>query len=245
MAAIPPATDPPNVLLGQTWDWVSATGELPLVLKVRQTGKPEVVSLVEAGQLGKIGMSTAGFGLCLTWLEADQRALGVPVHLLCRAMLNQNSIAEAVNLLLRVPRGAAAGFMFASGCGIALAVEATPTAIGVLEPENGLLVHTNHFLAPHLQASDRGLLCDGAGSLVRRQRALALLQPALGKIDSQTLERVQSDTECAPSSICRSGTVSPLEDNETLAGIIMDLSRMEMYVASGKPSENPYARIHS
>jgi isopenicillin-N N-acyltransferase-like protein len=245
IAAIPPATRFNNVLLGQTWDWLGAAHELPLVLKIRQTGKPEIVTLVEAGQLAKIGLNASGFGLCLNWLESNQRALGLPVHLLCRAMLNQTHIVEALNLLLRVPRAAAANYTLGSQWGFAAALETTPTKIAVIEPDGGLLVHTNHFLAEDLRPFEHGLLRDGADSLLRRQRAVTLLQPACGSIDRKLVESVLSDTACGPASISRSQADpdSALDQEFSHAGWIMDLSRMQVYLAPGSPSENPFQRI--
>lgn len=246
IAAVPPATDPPHVLLGQTWDWLEATRELPLVLKVRQPGQPQVVTLVEAGQLAKVGLSSAGFGLCLTWLEAHHRGRGLPVHLLCRAMLQQPSVEAAMNLLFRVPRAAAAGYLLASHDGFAIGLEAAAEGLGWIEPDQGLVVHTNHFLANHLRPFDRGLLQEGADSLIRRQRAVSLLEPLRGSINREALQRVQGDTACAPSATSRAptGSASPLEDYVTLAGVVMDLTLGEMALASGHPPTAVYRRVH-
>ena len=73
LAAGPEVTSRGQVLLGQNWDWYTAVEPEPVLLRIRQPGKPEILTLCEAGQVGKIGMNSAGLGVCLNFLShADQ-----------------------------------------------------------------------------------------------------------------------------------------------------------------------------
>ena len=72
-----PATQAENkVILAQNWDWLEATAELPVLLRIQQPGKATVLALAEAGQVGKIGMNSAGFGVCLNWLASELSTFG-------------------------------------------------------------------------------------------------------------------------------------------------------------------------
>ena len=76
-----------DTLLCQTWDWKMALRECVLLLQVKKPGKPEIITLVEAGTLAKMGMNSAGVGILLNALASDCKAEGVPLLLALRGIL--------------------------------------------------------------------------------------------------------------------------------------------------------------
>lgn len=231
ISAMPPATSG-NVFLAQNWDWLTATYSSVLVLKTQQPDKPAITMLVEAGQIGKMGMNDAGLGLCLNWLQADHQRIGMPVLLLCREILNSAHIDTALNAVYQCKRASAANFLITYAGGFAIDLETTPNDVDFLEPKDGLLIHTNHFITPRFRVIDEGLRDGGGSSLVRRQRAEILLA-ATSETDEDTISQVLEDVTCGPLSCYMSPrTDKPeLEQSFTLARILMNLSAGEMQIS--------------
>jgi isopenicillin-N N-acyltransferase-like protein len=145
VATVPPATAG-TVWLAQNWDWNKATYSSILVLKTQQPDRPAITMLVEAGQIGKMGMNDAGLGLCLNWLQADYQRIGMPVLLLCREILNSAHVDTAINAVYQCQRASAANYLIAYAGEFAVDLETTPDDVDFLEPTDGVLIHTNHFI---------------------------------------------------------------------------------------------------
>ena len=99
----------------------------PILLHIRQSEGPEILTLVEAGQVGKIGLNSAGLGVCLNFLEHSDRGQGVPVHVILRQMLDCEALGDAVRAALCVPRGGAANILLAHAQGEILDLELSAT----------------------------------------------------------------------------------------------------------------------
>jgi isopenicillin-N N-acyltransferase like protein len=231
IAALPPATSG-DVWLAQNWDWLHITHSSICILKISQPNKPKIMMVVEAGQIGKMGMNDAGLGLCLNWLQADHQRVGVPVLLLCREILNSAHLDTAINAIYLAKRASAANFLIAYKEPFAIDLETTPNDVDFLEPSGGILIHTNHFITRRFRAIDNGLRDAGGSSLIRRQRAQYRLEQE-STVDIDAINRTLDDTICgAPSCF-----LSPrrqrhkLDQSLTLARISMNLSTGEMHVS--------------
>ena len=115
------------------------------------------LAFTEAGIFGgKIGINSAGIGLTIngmTTTDDDWSRLTPPVHVRCRDILLSDSLEEAVQVVTGTRRACSTNFMisFAPPGGGQCAVvdlEAAPLALRVIEPSDGRLIHTNHFLDP-------------------------------------------------------------------------------------------------
>src|SRR6266700_7809688 len=152
-ACVPGPGQQDPVLIGQNWDWLLHSAQTLVVLEVRQDEGPDFVTVVEAGLLAKTGMNAAGLGLVTNALvtDADVGEPGLPYHVLLRAVLDCATVTEAVKVLSAGPRSSSANYLIAHASGAALDIEAAPgdfTLLYLMFPEDGVLAHTNHFLAP-------------------------------------------------------------------------------------------------
>ena len=87
--------------------------------------------------------------------QAAPRPGGIPVHLLARAVLGGTaSVAQAVDLISSAPVAASTVITVVTP-GEAACVEISPAGVGLVEPADGWLVHTNHFLDARLAAGER------------------------------------------------------------------------------------------
>ena len=139
----------------QNWDWIGRQREALVVLQTYDANGRALTTLTEAGMLAKIGMNAAGFALGLNILRSPRDGVmpGVPVHVLLRYLLGCDSIAHAreqLNHLSVLGFGAASNVPCADANGEVACFEVAPAGWAELAPENGVVVHTNHFICDAL-----------------------------------------------------------------------------------------------
>jgi isopenicillin-N N-acyltransferase-like protein len=246
LAAGPRATARGQVLLGQNWDWYTALQSEPVLLRIQQPHKPELLTLAEAGQLAKIGMNRAGLGVCLNFLSHTDQGQGMPVHVILRQMLGCAHLGQAVREAYRVPRGGAANVLLAHAEGDILDLELTARDADFVYGDEGWLVHTNHYESTRLRAGDTGLP-NSMSTLARAARARRLLAAAAARRDVSldTFHAILSDHAYGPYAICRHAEPSEaaLQQTATRASLFMDLSERTMHVAVGQPCHTAYRAI--
>ncbi len=97
--------------------------------------------------LGKVGMNSAGIGVCLNILPADRQLTGLPVHILLRALLECHSLDDAEHLIAQWGNGKASNITVADSTHTTFA-ELAPIQPYIYRLEAGLYLHTNHYLTP-------------------------------------------------------------------------------------------------
>jgi isopenicillin-N N-acyltransferase-like protein len=229
--------------LGQNWDWHTAVEPQPVLLHIQQPEKPEILTLVEAGQVGKIGLNSAGLGVCLNFLSHEHRGQGLPVHVILRQMLGCDDLGRAIHAAYGVPRGGAANVLLAHGAGDILDLELTPADVDFLYAEDGWLVHANHFESVRLRGGDTGIQFS-MSTLARAARARRLLSAdaARGRVSVETYRALLRDHAYGAYAICRHADPAepPLQQTATRASLIMDLTARTMHLAAGQPCQENY-----
>ena len=241
----PAASTDGRVLLAQNWDWhPSLTGAIVL-WAIRRNNGPDLITLTEAGMVGKIGINAAGVAMCVNLLksDADHEGPAVPMHIILRRVLeNANSVEEAISLISSAKRCTSCHHLIADRTGALVGIEATPAGQQVLYPTRGVLTHTNHCVDAILREHDRGAR-ENPETLARGERAqaLALTQP----IDESYLRSILSDHATAPDSICLHNlTELPFEmQGESIASILIDLTGGALDIADGPPCQYNYRRL--
>jgi isopenicillin-N N-acyltransferase-like protein len=246
LAAAPDVTLQGYTLLGQNWDWNTSIEADPVLLHIRQPGKPEVLTLAEAGQVAKIGMNSAGLGVGLNFLAHTDQGHGLPIHVILRLMLGCASLGEAVREAYRVPRGGAANVPLAHAEGEILDLELTAARADYLYGDGGWLVHANHFESARLRGGDSGI-ATSMSTLARAARARRLLSAAAanGGVTIDTFRTILADHAYGAYAICRHADPSEprLERSATRASVIMDLGTRTMQVAAGQPCQQEYQTL--
>jgi isopenicillin-N N-acyltransferase-like protein len=237
---------PATTLIGQNWDWLLHAAHTIVMLEVRQDDGPDFVTVVEAGLLAKTGMNAAGLGLATNALvtEADVGAPGLPYHVLLRAVLDCETVTDALATLQAGYRSSSANYLIAHASGAALDVEAAPgdfTRLYPLYPEDGVLLHTNHFLAPQLHPQDLSLWAMPS-SAVRLQRLRAALTARRTPPSLDDLRPLLRDHADHPFGICAhpDPRAHPYNQGATIASVLMDLPARHLWSAAGNPCQAPY-----
>jgi len=141
---------------GQNWDWYAGLADGWLVWEIPRPDGRRTVTLTEYGIVGKIGINSSGVGCLFNILHHrwdGAGAAGVPVHVIARRLLDEaDDVAAAVAIAgsARVTASTAITVVGGERAGkAAVTLEAWPGGPDrVLPGADGVLLHTNHFLAP-------------------------------------------------------------------------------------------------
>jgi isopenicillin-N N-acyltransferase like protein len=248
-AVVPPPGAGGSTLIGQNWDWLPHTSETVVVLEARQDQGPDFVTVVEAGLLAKTGMNSSGLGLVTNALvtDADTGTPGIPYHLALRAILDCETTSDALAALQAGERSSAANYLIAHRDGSAVNVEAAPgdfTRLYLLFPEDGVALHTNHFLSPRFDGADVSVWVM-PDSPLRLQRIRAGLSRPGGPPTLADFRALLADHANYPSGLCchPDPRMNPYDQGATVASVLMDLGSQQMHLADGNPCTTPYRRL--
>ena len=234
-----------HIRVAQNWDWrPTLVGSLILWVLRREEG-PDVLTLTEAGMVGKIGINSSGLAMCINLLKSDTDHAGpaVPMHIILRRVLDDaHSVEEAISLLNTTERCTSCFHMLVDLKGSLAGVEATPRGQHVLRSDYGVLTHANHCVSPDLFIHDSNAR-EFPETLARGERAQFLAKG--GKVDKAFLHTILADHETSPGSICLhiEPGVPLVENYESIASIIFDLTAGTLDIAEGPPCENAYRQL--
>jgi isopenicillin-N N-acyltransferase-like protein len=234
-AVVMPETSANGRLLhAQNWDWIAECVETAIVLRVRPEGGLPFLTFTEAGGLARSGFNAAGIAVTANYLESDldYRHDGVPLPLIRRTILEQRHMALAMRAVAVTPKACSNNMMLSHKDGFAIDFECAPREVFPLFPENGLMVHANHWVSPVALAKlQERALAGSPDSLYRDWRVRRYLE-ACGKPGIADVKAALFDDFGSPYAVCRpprSGSKHGL--SATVAMIVMEPAAGVMEVA--------------
>ena len=236
-----------RLLSAQNWDWLSGAADTLVLLEVSQPDRPDYVTVVEAGLLAKVGLNAAGIALTTNALvcESDRGEPGVPYHVLLRAILDAETASDALVSLARARRASSGNYIVAQDS-VVLDIEAAPGGLGrlfVAEPEDGVLLHTNHFTHPRADVVDVAFqaMPDSPFRLAR----LRQLVTGRSELDIDSVLAMLSDHEMFPLGVCCHPDPRSAQGPayQTVATIAIEPSTATIWIADGTPCAAPLERI--
>lgn len=243
LSLMPPATEGGRVIAAQNWDFYRGLRDSLVIVHIHQENKPNFVMVSEAGMIGGIGMNDQGIGILLNALTAEVSCQGIPLRTRMRAMLDSKTLAEAYSKGSHKPTSV--GHLVATHKdGVAIAFEMDSDTLETIIPEDGVWLHTNHYIGPKMYqahgANPRG------STYIRLQRIKALVKEAHGKITNETVMGMLQDHAGYPYALCthENPTDSVTTQYVTNFAIIMDLTEGCFYLAPGNPCESKFEKYH-
>ncbi len=232
-----------TAVLAQNWDWHPDLAAARVVWTVREPDGGWFTTLTEAGILAKIGVNSRGLGVCLNILAGsrDGGVDGTPIHVLLRVVLAEcGSVEEVAELLAGEPVCASSCFTVAAASGDdgteSAAFEISPAGVARLEPDDGLLLHTNHFLRPPVGTTD--VIRDTWPDTLTRLEELRRLVDSLPDSAAPAAAAIALRSHAGlPTSICYHGANNPdyRKRTETLASVLIEPARARMTLSDGPP----------
>lgn len=233
-----------KMFLAQTWDMVPELWKGMVFLHIRPQGSDiAMVFLGEAGIVGKIGMNSAGFGLCMNALRsAAYNRNKCPVHVMSRRLLQfATSVDSALTIIEKFGLAASVNYNLADKSGKQVDIECSPIGTSSILPQHGYLVHTNHLYGP--ERSPEWTDHPSADSFTRLMRMQELTESDRRREEPTTFESLRarfSDEDNTPVGICRAlpPGAKGLEALVTLSTILMELSSCTGKVTIGRPCDD-------
>ena len=231
-AVLPQATRAGGTLFGQNWDYCAGILDNIVVFHVDNGKGTRVLGVTEAGQLVRHGMNSHGVGLACNNLQSihDHQGVEIPTCFLRRKVLSALSYEAAAAVITQSKRAVSCNFLIASRDGRAMDFETYPHGIDILEPQNGILTHANHFVVqPELHALRKS---------PRGNQLFTTLMSKYGHIDAEYIKWCLSDHTNFPKSVCAHPddiTVPPEQREVTVAGEIYDFDAGIAHICYGPP----------
>src|SRR5207245_1795144 len=246
-AILPEASGDGHVYCGQNWDWRCETAGTVILLRIVQPGKPTIVMQTEAGQVGRHGANSAGIALNANGLGTRWgKGIGVPQPIIRRKILESVEMQTALRAVFESQQTLCTNLLITHKDGFAIDLETTPDRHGWMYPTDGLLVHTNLFIAfmpEQIAATYRPF---SVNSLWRLPRLTEGLRAAKHAGDSATIRgaigAALRDHFGYPNAVCKQGDEASggTDLDQTIASNLRDLTTGEYWIASGNPCENEY-----
>ena len=226
--------------LAQNWDWYVDAPERCVVWTADLADGERLVTMTEAGILAKLGLNSRGLAVGLNILHhrRDGGPMGIPVHLILRGLLELCSTVEDAEALIGdSPTSGSSAVTVVDAAGGGAVFELSPSGYARIDPRNGFLAHTNHFVDPGLGDGEASEL-DLDGSKAR----LELLETTR----PETLEEAEEllrDHGCSPESLCRHDTPSAIEGMPaagTIVSVASETAAGRFHVAAGHPCDHAF-----
>jgi isopenicillin-N N-acyltransferase like protein len=226
----------------QTWDWYTDFADQWLVWEIPHADGSFTTTLTEYGIVGKIGVNSRRLGLLFNILhhERDCGDMGVPVHVLARALLDScGDLNDALKLIQATPVSASSSLTLiqsAEGGSAAVSAEVFPGGPGLVFPgPDGLLVKTNHFLsAPACEYdTEPGSFPD---TLIRHDLLTRRLRDPARRTTADVLGAMNSHIGTIGAVCCHPNpNLSSLGQYATLATVTLDVARGALRAVPGGP----------
>ena len=236
-----PATEGGRVLAAQNWDFSSLLRDCVVIVHMYQEEKPAFMMVAEAGMIGGIGMNDRGIAVLLNALSTTVPCQGIPLRTRMRAMLESETLSDAYVRGSHAPVSVA-NLIATHKDGVAIGFEMDSEIVEPLIPEDGVLVHTNHYIGPKMYLAHD--VNHTGSSYIRLQRIKTLVKGRHGKITVKDVMEMLSDHAGYPQSICDHENLKdpPAKRDVTNFGVIMDLTDNCMYLAPGNPCETEFKK---
>jgi isopenicillin-N N-acyltransferase-like protein len=237
----PKAARDGRLIHAHNWDWKVESAETSIILRIRNEDGPDILTFTEAGALGRFGFNSSGIGITANYLESDRdySQVGVPLALIRRKVLEQQHLALAISVVHGTPKSGSNNIIVTHASGLVIDFECAPDETFLVEPENGLLVHANHWRSSIALSKFKDVgIASFPCSLYRDVRAKDLLTPKVGDLTVDDVKAALFDDFGSPWSICRPPRPSAINNlSATVAMLILQPADGIMDVAM-LPAQN-------
>jgi isopenicillin-N N-acyltransferase-like protein len=234
-----PATKNGITMIGQNIDWHPDT---PLdLLRIRHSDGFEQMTIAFFGT-PCYSLTSAGIGNCsnLTLSPMGPVTNHIPLSFYLFKAMRQKTFEDAFEVLRNSARGLGY-YHLADAGGNLLGIESIYDRYAILDPENGLLVHANHYETQDYAENDgaRAFITD---SFQRAPRLRRLMGEHQGSLTPEIMMALLADHDGHPNSICRhvDRAKPPEFASMSKASFIMLPAERKMYICAGPPCENTY-----
>ncbi len=238
-----PVTRDAEPLLAKNRDYWLDHRQLQCLASARPNQGYRYQYLTSAGSPGvfSAGMNEAGLAVADTHVASLDIGPGLPRYALMMEILEHHDHVQSALDYLRLARHVGNGTLALVDAAGGMAVfETGYSHPGVVLPEAGFVVTTNHYVTPSLrdhwiEHAPPGLQ---GNSQARYARVWQALQAARGHVDLAWAQALMSSHRGPLDSICRHPEIEP--NTGTIAALIFRPRHKTIYLANGLPCQTAY-----
>jgi isopenicillin-N N-acyltransferase-like protein len=237
VTVMPDASRDGQLIHAQNWDWKVECSGTGVVLRILRDDGPDILTFTEAGMLARSGLNSAGISITGNNLESDRdyRQIGVPLPMIRRKALESPYLALALHAVYATAKTGSNNMAVCHHAGVAINFECAPDETFQVLPQDGLLVHSNHWLSPIAlgKLKDTGIAFSPC-TLYREQRVRQALSPLAGRITIDSVKQALLDDYQSPWSVCRPPRPDFGRDTRsaTVSTVVMQPQQGVMHVAN-------------
>ncbi len=229
------ATKDGKAIIGQNFD--ATVGRTIDLVKVTHADGLRQLSLVFWGAC-ELTLNSAGLGMVLNVVVSpvEEQLLTLPACCVIPRAMRQKRIGDALGIFCAGGRSMMY-YCLAGKDGDIIGIETKPDDFNVIQPENDILAHANHYNTDRFKKGE--LVYMGApSSFVREPRMRRLIEKDYGNITVERMMEIMADHNHYPKGICNHALEGSTA--ETLASVIMVPEDSVMYATWGHPCEYEY-----
>ncbi len=233
-----------HVLAAHNEDWLPEDEDDVYVVSAKPREEPPFLAMTYGGLLPNVGFNADGIGQLIDTVYPSDSRIGIPRLVVARAVLAARRISGAIGRALIPHRAAGYNHLLFHESGELYSIEVSSRRFEILHGTDGYLVHTNHYLAPHMKEIENDPE-ELISSRVRYFRANRILRQS-SQHTIKSMQAIQKDHVNQPNSICNHATEwsYPLDREKTINSLVIDLTSREMHIAWGNPCQNGYHTYH-
>jgi isopenicillin-N N-acyltransferase-like protein len=228
--------------IGQTWDMHTTATPHVIMLDVRPTNAPALLTFTITGCVGMVGLNEHGVAVGINNLLGKDGRAGVHWPYVVRKMLAESDVEAALAVLTRARLSGAHNYILMgpdeTGVLKGYNIEATATRCHITATE-AFTAHSNHCLIDGLVALERprkGVSL--ASTHARLAQANKYLSERQGSITVDSLIDLTRYHEGDALSVC--AHAQPGYDVESSGACLMSPSTRELWAVWGNPCQNQY-----
>ena len=233
-----------HVLAAHNEDWIPEDEDDVFIVSAKPDKEPPFLAMTYGGLLPNVGFNSYGIAQLIDSVYPSDSRIGIPRLVVARAVLSSRRISGAIGRTLVPHRAAGYNHLLVHESGELYSIEVSARKFEILYGLDGYMVHTNHYLDTKMREIEKEpeeLL----SSRVRYHRASRLLRQN-EKHTIKTLQAIQKDHVNVPNSICNHNIAGqdPLDREQTISAMVIDLTAREMHITWGNPCQNSYHTYH-
>jgi isopenicillin-N N-acyltransferase-like protein len=233
-----------HVLAAHNEDWVPEDEDDVYVISAKPRDEPPFLAMTYGGLLPNVGFNAYGIAQLIDSVYPNDSRIGIPRLVVSRAVLASRRLSGAIGRTLISHRAAGYNHLLVHDSGEIYSVEVSSRKFDILHGTDGYMVHTNHYLSQTMKEIENEPE-ELISSRVRYFRANRLLRQSSSH-SIKSLQAIQKDHVNLPNSICNHNIagIDPLDRENTISAMVIDLTAREMHIAWGNPCQNAYHTYH-
>lgn len=233
-----------HVLAAHNEDWVPEDENDVYVISAKPNDEPPFLAMTYGGLLPNVGFNAYGIAQLIDSVYPNDSRIGIPRLVVSRAVLASRRLSGAIGRTLISHRAAGYNHLLVHDSGEIYSVEVSSRKFDILHGTDGYMVHTNHYLSQTMKEIEHEPE-ELISSRVRYFRANRLLRQSSSH-SIKSLQAIQKDHVNLPNSICNHNIdgIDPLDRENTISAMVIDLTSREMHIAWGNPCQNAYHTYH-